>query len=672
MSNAHEEPSVLIAEDDEGMRELIRLILKRHGYTVRSATTGAEAYACAVENSLALMILDVELPDMHGLTLLDRLAAAEALPPFLVISGHTDTKTVVEIMKRGATDYLVKDEAVLDLLPSVVERAIGNHRTRRRLVETETRLREAEARYRRLLESAADGMLHIVEDRIVFANRRAREMLDYDADSLRALPLRELFPEMDTGPWTLLAGCMKDPSRCDIRGGREARIRTRNGELIAVEFSLSAVSNAPAEGILLRITDITERKRESDQKGVLEQRLRRAEKLEAVGRLAGSIAHDFKNLLGGVMAYADLLKLRLSGREALQRYAEQIRSSCSEASQLIAQLLSFARANPGFDTPVDIHLLVQEVAQLLEHMIDPRITIELDLAAENHIVTGDMVRLKNAVLNLAVNARDAISDSGRIIFRTACRTVDEAYCARYPEAHPGEYLMLTVSDTGSGIPPEELEKVFDPFFTTKEPGKGTGLGLTSVYGCVRAHGGHIVLHSRPQQGTTFTLALPAAGSVAEQKLRQTTDSEAVREALSGTGHILVVDDEPVVLSALKESLQELGYTVVACGNADEALEYYRVCHAEIDLVLLDMVMPLMSGREALRRMRQIDADVPALFITGYSSPMTPNELTQEGVAGMIQKPFDMVGLSHAVHHALANDEADITRPDTTPRAQNPG
>ncbi len=379
----------------------------------------------------------------------------------------------------------------------------------------------------------------------------------------------------------------------------------------------------------------------------IEQRSLQAQKMEAIGQLAGGIAHDFNNLLTAIQGNAELLQLHLADDQSKAHYAEQISRASKRAAELTRQLLAFARKGKLQVVNIDPHEVISEVANLLARSIDRRIEIRKKLHAAPPTINGDPTQLENALLNLALNARDAMPDGGTITFATRNIIIDEAFaCDRPYEVIHGSYVELAVSDTGVGMSEDVQSHLFEPFYTTKDVGKGTGLGLASVYGCVKSHGGYIEVSSRPGDGTTFRVLLP---SVSASDSAQVSDQVL---PVKGKGHILLVDDEELIRKYAVEALEYLGYRVSACSGGAEGIDLFRRHDREIDLVILDLVMPKMDGRETLKALRTINSDVRVLLSTGYSAHEIARDGAVEGVVGFLSKPYRIHDLAEIIARHL--------------------
>jgi PAS domain S-box-containing protein len=512
-----------------------------------------------------------------------------------------------------------------------------------------TELKASEEKFREL----ADLLPQIIfetdaQGRITYTNRQAFETFKETREAIeRGVSALDYIAPCDREragkniALRLAGGAPQDPSYTAIR---------RNGTTLPILLYSAPIKRGDAVvGLRGIMVDITERKRMEASLRENEERLRQAEKMNAIGQLAGGVAHDFNNQLTSIMGFAELLEQRLDD-ERLRTYARNVLVSAHRSADLTQQLLAFSRQGKFRSIPVNVHSAITETATLLERSIDKRVHLRMNLNADPHTVLGDPTQLQNAILNLALNARDAMPNGGELAIETKVVDQDEAYCRRQPdEIVPGRYLQLTVMDNGAGMDRETLKRVFEPFFTTKEPGKGTGLGLASVYGTVKNHKGAIHLHSEPGRGTTVQVYLPLVSSAGS-----TTDAGEAVPSRARSVRIMVVDDEEMVRTLLVDSLTARGHQVVACKDGAEAIERYTHAHGEIDLVILDMVMPKMGGHELFRALRRINPGVKALLSSGFSLTGQAQAILDEGVQGFIQKPFSKADLDTAIADALGH------------------
>ena len=385
---------------------------------------------------------------------------------------------------------------------------------------------------------------------------------------------------------------------------------------------------------------------------IREEKSRQALKMEAIGQLAGGIAHDFNNQLSGILGYAEILIDSLNDEQQI-RDATLIKEGALRAADLTAQLLAFSHKGKALSSPVNIHKLIAEVADILAHSISKQVTIKQALHADPETTLGDPNQLQNVLLNLAINARDAMPDGGELIFDTAVAELDEDFLRDHPmEVPPGTYLMITVSDNGCGMDAETQKHIFEPFYTTKAVGKGTGMGLASVYGTIHNHKGVINVYSEIGHGTTFRIYLPLIDDAHSQE-----QIESKSQPIAGTARILLVDDEELIRKFATRALERLGYHVISCSNGKEAVDCYAESWREIDLVLLDMIMPVMGGREAFARMKEINPEVLTVLSSGYSINGEAQTILDAGVKAFIRKPYQLIELSEKVAEVLHGEDA---------------
>jgi nitrogen-specific signal transduction histidine kinase/CheY-like chemotaxis protein len=391
-----------------------------------------------------------------------------------------------------------------------------------------------------------------------------------------------------------------------------------------------------------------------DQKQIMEQQLRAVYKMEALGQLSRGIAHDLNNNLGAISGYVELLQKTTTGAdERSQRYISRIATATQRSGAIIHQLLTYARKNHLQIISFDINEVIGDIAKLLESSLDKNITIIRNLAAKDAVIVGDPGQIQNSIVNLAINARDAMTAGGTLTFKTGNITVDEAFARSRPfKMTPGYYLTITVSDTGVGMDKATQGHLFEPFFTTKEPGKGTGLGLASVYGSLKSHHGYIEVESEQGHGSAFTMYLPANQQAAERD-EQTAGADTPAAPLPPKRRIVILDDDHTIIEMLGELLSWLGYSVTPFVSPSAALEYYAAHHAEIDLVIVDWKMPEIDGLECFRRMKAVNPGIIALLSTGYCLNEERQSILAEGVKGILPKPFMSAELAKAVSEVLS-------------------
>jgi len=493
----------------------------------------------------------------------------------------------------------------------------------------EQALRESEARLRITLDSIADAVIATdAEGRVTGLNPVAEQLTGWAGSEALGRPLPEVFrveqaDALEAFEQALRQGRTVVPAQARVLLGRDGRPRRIAESAAPIRGSEGAIV-----GAVLVFRDVSAAHE-------LQERLRQAQKMEAVGQLAGGVAHDFNNLLVAILGNAELLTMSLRPASPEAELAGEILGAGKRAADLVRQLLAFSRKGRMQSVAVDLHALIREVVALLSRSIDKRIEVATDLQARGATVIGDPSQLQNALLNLGLNARDAMPSGGRLAIATREVELDGD-----PGA-PAPAIELSVSDTGVGMSPAVRERIFEPFFTTKDQGRGTGLGLAGVYGTVHNHGGRIQVASEPGQGTTFRVVLPLSSDAQMSAPAAGALPAAEGAPVKGQGRVLVVDDEEAVRSYAGRALKELGYAPTLCKDGGEALALFETRSREFDLVVLDLMMPVLSGLDTFRRMKAIRPDVRVLVSSGFSQPDTAHTLLKEGVVGFLSKPFQL-------------------------------
>lgn len=403
-----------------------------------------------------------------------------------------------------------------------------------------------------------------------------------------------------------------------------APIRSKEGEIV---------------GVVIVFRDITEELR-------LQEQLTQTQKLDAVGQLASGIAHDFNNMLGGIIGSTELLQLHLHHDPKSKKYLSIVMESAQRAANLAKKLLAFSRQQVPGSTPIDVHQAVTEAISILESTIDKQVRIETDLSAESHMVVGDCSQLVNVFLNLGINAWHAMPSGGVLSFTSRITELTKTYCMVSPfSLTPGAYLEIEIRDTGSGIPLDVVHRIFDPFFTTKEQGRGTGLGLSAAYGTIQQHKGAITVYSDQDNGTCFHLYFP----LTQKNVLPVT---ATKTPLRGEGLVLLIDDEHVMRITGESLLMEFGYDVLLAENATQGIELFKQHASNIKLVIIDMIMPGMNGRECFFEIKKYKPDTIIILSSGFSRSEDVQDLKEQGLAGFIQKPFRGFELSRLIAATL--------------------
>ena len=505
-------------------------------------------------------------------------------------------------------------------------------------------LSESEAQFRELFEMLPDVLVIYDEQGVIrHINAQGTQQLGYDAGALLGIPVSHLSEEQFVLP--------RAQANWESNGKRlqwtDAGLRRKDGTELPVEMMTRPVRFHGQSQTLLIARDMTARQQMACENATLEQQLRQVHKMEAVGRLASGIAHDMNNILTAILAHAGLLKARVDENNPSWNAGEVIEKAVHRGKELTSQLLGFARQGKHHHVPVDIHSVIQEVTGLLGRTVDKTITLQTDLLAEEPWVVGDPNQIYQVLMNLAVNATNAMRHKGEIIFQTSNELVSSAQALHIPGLAAGDYVVIRVTDTGDGMSQDVQAHIFEPFFTTKEHGQGSGMGLAMVYGIVKNHHGYIGVTSTQGVGTTMHVYLP---SVLCDEPQTKAAPAATRSA--GTGHVLIIDDEKAVAEAAQAILEFLGYATTIRLSGLEAVAFCQNSKHHVDLVLLDMVMPDMSGSECFAELRRIRPESKILLCTGYDRNHAVQELMNQGVVGFIQKPYDLDELAQVCADAL--------------------
>ncbi|MFC1553468.1 PAS domain S-box protein [candidate division KSB1 bacterium] len=512
---------------------------------------------------------------------------------------------------------------------------------------------ESEEKYRSVVERANDGFAIIQDGILKYVNKRLSEIGGYPVKAYIGNRFDQ-FIHPDDKP-KLTAYYKNRMSFYEQRDKEnrppalyEAKFVHKDGKVVYAEVNSGLINfeGKPADLVIIR--DITERKFAEEDRKKLETHLFQLQKMESIGRLAGGIAHDFGNILTVIMGYADLLRIKFGDIDTPEGKAiNSVLKNARRSKALVSQLLGFARKGKHDPVPLNINNVIKETLSVSEKIFEKKINVQLKLDENIKVVRADKNQLDQVLTNISINAKDAMPDGGDLKFKTENVFLDEKFIQRNPDLTEGDYVKLTISDSGSGMTKEVKENIFEPFFTTKEVGKGTGLGLATVYGIIKNHKGHITVDSLPGKGTTFDIFLP----VLEEKVVKEKDEDKV---FTGSGKILVVDDEEDILELIIQQLDMLGYSYVTASNGKEAVDVYKKRGSEIDIVLLDIIMPKMSGEEAFKEITAVNKNAKILLMSGYNRGGVEDSLIQKGAAGFIQKPFELHEISKIIKDILTN------------------
>jgi len=640
---------VLIAEDDKTTRRMLETTLKKWGLEVVSTSDGKEACEQLQRaNAPKLVLLDIMMPGIDGIEACRRLRQQETSePPYIIfLTALEDKKDLITGLKAGADDYVTKPfdpdelkarikagQRILELQSSLAMRI-------EELENAKKVLKDSEARYRTMVENQMEAVCRWLPDTtLTYVNQAYCSFLGKNREELLGRKFLLLLPDDVHGPFK---------EHIDLLVANP-QVKTFEHEIVAADKSIHwhEWTDCPILDDQGQIVEFQSVGRDITERRQIEEKLSHSRRMEAVGQLAGGVAHDFNNLLVGMLGGAETVKLDTEPGSAAHEAAEIIEMAATRAAKLVEQLLGFARGGRHRSAPFNLRRSICNVITLLKQTIDRGIEIKTELAAEQCTVKGDAAQIENVLINLAVNAAQAMPQGGVLTIKSGVAQFDEECIHTVAPLPPGDYAEITVTDTGTGIPEDIRSRIFEPFFTTRDHDKGTGLGLAMVYGVVRNHGGSIYVHS--QKGhTTFTVYLPCAQCEAVEKT-----PPGHEKPLKGTGHILFVDDEDILRRTTGQMLTSLGYDVVCVSNAAEAVEYHRDHVENIDLVLIDLIMPGTDGRKCFQDLKKHNPDVKAILSSGHA----PNERVQsaldDGMLSFLQKPFTRKDLSATIASVLS-------------------
>jgi two-component system cell cycle sensor histidine kinase/response regulator CckA len=642
---------VLLVEDSVSDAKLVLEALRGTERTVEfeRVETSEAMRAALARATWDLVVSDWSMPKFSGLNALEVLRESEIEIPFIIVSGTIGEETAVEAMRAGADDYVLKDR--LARLVPAIEREVREYEDRRGRRVVENALRESEARFRRLSDSGIIGIaLADLGGSIVSSNDAYLQMVGYSHEEVAAGAVR--WAEMMPPDFVSVAERMNAQLRTSgVAPAAEMEVFCKDGSRLPVLVGAAMVEQSQC---IVFIADLSERKRAEEGRAKAEEalrqsdaQLRQAQKMEAVGRLAGGVAHDFNNILSVILSYAEVLMADLKPADPIYADMEEIQSAALRAAGLTRQLLMFSRHQAVETRVLDLHDVVKDLDKMLRRLVGE--DVELVLVAKRGVgrVRADPSHIEQVIVNLVVNARDAMPTGGILTLETANVVLDEAYALSHLPAKSGPHVLLAVSDTGTGMDRETQARIFEPFFTTKEKGKGTGLGLSTVFGIVQQSGGNIWVYSEPGKGTTFKIYLPQVDAEVDP-----LKSQAAPATLRGTETVLLVEDEAQVRAVVLRILNQHGYRVLEAANAGEALLLCEKHPKPIDLLLTDVVMPKMSGPELARRLTATQPSMRVLCMSGYTDDSAVRYGVVDAGVAYVQKPITPASLGAKIREVL--------------------
>ncbi len=614
MSDAR--PVILNVDDDDAGRYAIGRQLRQAGYEVLEARTGERALCMAGEKQPDLILLDVRLPDIDGFEVCRRIRETpriSGIPVIQMSASYLDTSSRVRGLENGADAYLTEPTEPAILVATI--------KSVLRMKRAEQTVRESAAQWQSTFNAIQEGVA--VVDAFGIPSR-----------------CNDAFGRMAGKDGVLLQQILIQGAKELREGSRRFSVEdTLDGKELSITMDPLEPGDSTFRGAVCVVADITEKKRFDEQ-------LRQTARLESIGVLAGGIAHDFNNLLTGILGNSSMLAEALPEGAQEREMAEEIVKASQSAADLTRQILAYSGKGRFVMRAVDLSELALESRAFVRRFIPRRVDLILETSPDLPAIEADSGQMQQLMMNLIINAAESFaeSDKGTVKVETGVEHLDNSFFRGTETKAPGDYVMLTVSDTGSGMDEEVQRRIFDPFFTTKFAGRG--LGLSAVHGILTGHRGYIRLESTPGIGTTFRLYFPVANREAPAKPSQ------ARKAVRGSGTVLIVDDEDTVRNFARIALQNRGYKVLLAENGEHGLEIFREAGDSIDLVILDFTMPVMNGEEMYEKLRAIPTDVPVILSSGFTQVMAAERFRGKGLAGFLGKPYGIGQLSEAVELGL--------------------
>lgn len=627
---------IIIVDDDKFIQGLISKNVESFGLDTLIFSNGKDALDFVKKSDEPILaVVDWMMPVMNGLQLCRSIRAIDRKNYIyiLMLTAKNSDDDIISGLDAGADDYIVK--------PFEREEFRSRLKTGFRILDNEIKLIDNHNYLVQTINTLDECLIRTDNyGKIEYFNKATCELTGYKEEQLNEFYLKDILNlqnienmERITNP---LGNSFRDKETFEPT--QKFLFVDKYNKKIPVTYKIAPIFSKPGKtiGFVCVIRNQSEQTK-------IEEQLKQSSKMETIGKLAGGIAHDFNNMLGGIIGYSEMLVRRVKDDEKSHKYSTFILQTAKRSSSLVGKLLAFARKRDYTPVPVDLHMLIDEVISLLSCSIEKQIEMERELNSEYHYILGEPTQLQNLLLNLGVNAFDAMPEGGTLKFTTTNIEIDEKYIKKnYLEANPGAYVEIIVSDTGIGMNADIVKKIFDPFFTTKEEGKGTGLGLASVKQTLSDHKGSIMVESIPEKGSTFRILFPVS-------TKTKTPAEDFSDDLSeGTGTVLVVDDELVVREMAADLLKTMGYEVITAENGVEAVSIYEENKDSIDLVLLDVIMPKMGGSETFNKIKEINNNANIVITSGFAVDEEIGKMINNGALGFIKKPYYATSFSQKI------------------------
>ncbi|MCK5816991.1 MAG: response regulator [Candidatus Marinimicrobia bacterium] len=639
--------TILIVDDTAINLQILTTIVTTEGYNILLAQSGEEALRVANEYHPDIILLDVMMSKMDGFDVCRQLKANPSTQsiPVIFVTARTDVEAVEKGFDVGGDDYVSKpfnDRVLLARIKNHVER----YQRQRELTVNRERLNTA-------LDAAQIGSftIRLPENKWIPDEQLMRLFgIESPQDTFNMDAWYEhVIPEDLENTIKQIEGCIIKDSFCKF----EFRIFDSHGDYKWFRCSMQVTERNEKDEPVLIVgvnVDITKEHSMLDTIRNQEETLAQSRKLKAMGQLTGGIAHDFNNMLATILGFAELLSEDLQDNEEHSYYCKNITDTCERAATLTNQLLTFSRKQSKQTTAIDLHSLILGSIDLLRHSLGKNISIKQKLGAKEHFIMGEFAQLQNILLNMGFNARDAMLDGGIIELTTENVTIYEKDILLLPvDIETGNYVVLHIRDTGTGMEKEVLDKIFEPFFTTKQAGKGTGLGLSTTYGTINAHNGSIFAESTPGKGTVFHIYFPVSNLKPQKDIEKKASSS--RNSVE-IGTILIIDDDEAIRRMLMKTLKYVGYDVLEAKLGELGINLYKQKKDQISAVILDVIMPEMDGVKIYKALKKINPNIAVLVSTGYASNKQTIELKELGVKAFLKKPYRQSELVEAVNKII--------------------
>jgi PAS domain S-box-containing protein len=649
-------PAICIVDDEKRMCLSLKDLLERRGFDVEIATSGKAALNEINNKDFDLFLLDICIPDLDGFYLMEHIFTHLPEAPVVMMTGDATVDSAIKALRKGAYDYLKKP-----FEPEDLEKTIENALRQKKLLQENRsmgkRLKISERRYRFMVQNSPD-MIYTLDKKgiFTFVNKAAEKLFGYKAKDLIGAHYQVvLFTEdIEKAQWRF------NERRTGNRAtsGYELRLKSgfkkNNGESngnghAVVELNATGIYHQKQTDAPKQLIGTYGVARDITYKKILEAQLLQAKKAEAIGNLAGGIAHDFNNLLMGIQGTASLMIMGMDPNHPLYERIKTLEQYVQDGAGLTRQLLAFVKGEPFEIKPTDINNLITKQNHMFGRT-HKEIKIAEDLDPDIWPVEVDPVQIEQVLLNIYVNAGHAMSSGGKLHIRTANKVLaEDEILTLSAQLKPGRYVKISVTDTGVGMDQKTLQRIFDPFFTTKGIGKGCGLGLYCAYGIIKNHGGHVQAISKEGAGTKFSIYIPAS-----QKEIAIAKKPTLKR-VAGMETVLLVDDEEKIRNTCKDNLIMLGYTVITADSGIRAVEIYKEKADAIDVVVLDMIMPGLSGKDTYERLKRINPAIKVLLASGYTMEGQAGEILDEGCNAFIQKPFKIEQLSMMIREVMESE-----------------